>query len=580
MNVRHLPFCSTTVLVGVIFAVVVLLPHILQRMDPLYPFRGIEIMPADQEHYYAARVREEMDGFSGGANTFYSSPKDQPALQPALPEWCIAEIARIFGLSASSAFVLTKGVLAFFLMLSMVSFFTLATGKKWAALLVATTLLFAGSALHAPWNLPRFLFSSFSLDALRFARLVNPLWSSLWFFAALAGVASWLRERRTWKMLFVGFCLAMMLYAYVYAWTYLGTALVLLLVWCCFQRDMARVRDLFVLAVCIALLGIPYLLNVWALLQHPWYAETAARLGLVHLRTPVFGVWSVVFLLLSPFANRSWRDTAPLFPILALAGIIVLNQQILTGMFLVPHHYHWYFLQPLASGMLLLLVFSLLCRLARFPRLLSGAALALSLGSIMFGTVQQARAYRDMRVLWGHRQAYAPVLEFLRERTQPGVVVHSTVEGSLAEMVPVYTSADVYAAGNANASLTPMERARDTLFFDLWLRGVLPEEAEQRFHSDLRSEVSSRIYAIYYRELLGQYTAIPDTLLTEHSRAYARYFHLSLEEKLSHAPLHFLVVEPNTQPSEPIATLEMIGTVVFAEGGYRVLSLPAPVSAP
>jgi hypothetical protein len=574
MKIRGTPFHFVTALLGLLFTLTVLLPHILQRFDVQYPFRGIEIMPGDQEQYYAARVREVMDGFSGGGNTFYSSPKDQPAMQPALAEWCIAQMARLFGLDAMPAFVLAKGILAFGLVLAMVSFFTLATGKKWESLLTVTILLFAGSALHAPWNLPGFLFSSLSLDTLRFARLVHPLWSALWFFAALAALASWLRERGVRKILFMIFSFAMMLYSYVYAWTYFGALLGFLFLWTCVRRDAARVRDLLLLTAGITIFGIPYLLHTWVLIHHPWYADTAARLGLVHLRTPVFGVWAAVFLFLSPFANRAWRETAPLFPLLALSGILALNQQIITGIFLVPHHYHWYFLQPLAAGMLLLLVFSAVSTALHSPRVRQGATGVLLLGAISFGMVQQARAYREVRALWGSRQEYAPILAFLRERTQPGVVTYGTKPESLSEMIPIYTSADLYSAGNANASLTPMERARETLFFALWLRGVLPEEAKQKFLSDLRAEVSSRIYGIYYRELMGQYTAIPDALLEEHARVYEQYFHLSQNEKLSLYPLHYLVIEPQTPQTDALTMLEREGGIVFDEGGYRVFSLP------
>lgn len=576
---HHFPFLVASLSVSFLFALAVLLPHILQRFDRAYPFQGVVIMPLDQEDHYAARVREITDGFVTAANVFYDAPKDQPYLFPPLPEWTVAKLGQLLRIDPVRAFVVGKALNAFLLPLSFLGFLVSVSKRPWESLLSVVIFLFAGSVLSTPWNFFAFLQGTADYGFLRFARPINPLWTATWFFLALTLISSWLQKRSVWKVLVAACCTAILLHSYIYAWTYIGVSLFLLFLWFLWRHDWQRCRDLLLFACVWLFLGIPYFLNLIVALQHPWYAETAVRFGLVPKRTPVIGVWIMFFLLLSGFSGRLWKGSWPLLPALSVSGLFVLNQQLLTGQYLVPHHYHWYFIHPLASMFTVLAALSLLARLLVRLHLWRGTLYTLAfIFSLSFGFLQQERAYRMERGVWGERQQFAPVLGELSARTQPGVVVYATPMSALRNLIPVYTSADVYTAANADNYLTPHERARAAFFFDLWLQGVTPQAAQERFYADLRWSVGSRIYSIYYRELLGDYDKIPDDIVAEHVEAYRKYNALSLEEKLRLYPLHLLVLTPHDQLTPHLQALKERGQTLYEQDGFMVVSLVEPKS--
>ncbi len=565
-------FVVATLALAVLFAAVVLLPHGLQRTDFAYPFKGIEIMGADGELYYAARVREVTDGYWSVGNAYYSDLKDTPFVQPPLAEWVIAMIGKVLGIGPVGAFVLMKGVFAFLIVIAVTGAFVALTGETWVALTAVALMLFANALLNAPWDLPGIFRDSLSLGFLRFARPINPQWPMLWFFATLWMFASWMRVRSTRKIIIAALMTLMTLYSYVYAWTYIAATIGLLLLYFLIKRDRTRSKDLILFALLCIAGGLPYFWHVWVTIHHPWYADSAMRQGLVHSRHLVLGVWLLLFLPLSFCSRRLWPQTFPLLPSLAFGGLIVLNQQLVTGSALVPHHYHWYFIQPIASVTALILLFILIRRfLSRvvFQSLLIVACIS----AVAFGFLQQQRAYRDSRVQWGEVQGAAGVLNFLDRITKPGLIVAGAREDFIDVYAPLYTSADVYALRLANLYLVSRERAEDAFFFRLWVLGITPDAADTRLFTDLRAQVSSALYAIYYRESTGDFAAIPDSDVTLVTQAYREYYDLSLTEKLKLHPLDFLVIEKGDPETPALKAFRRIGKVVYQDERFTVLSL-------
>lgn len=572
---------------GLLFATVVLLPHLLQRTgEDGERFQGIEIMGIDAETYYAARERDTAEGFPRAANAWYADLKDEIAMQPALPEWVIATSGKFVGLSPLMALVISKGVFALLLVVVMTGFLASVAGgpeseraarfrasHKWTALVAVAVLLFAGSVLSAPWDLPTFLRDpSFSYGGfLRFGRPINPQWSTAFFFLTLWLLASWMQERRSWKVVLASLATVANLYAYVYAWNYIGLVAVLLLWWYAWKRDWRRVRDLLLFGLIFLLLGIPYFLNLWQLLHHPWYPASAMRQGLAPRHTPVIGAWLIALLVASFASKRVWTSTWPLLPVVAVSGLVAINHQVITGQYLVPHHYHWYFIHPLGVMIAFALLFALAAR--SLPRTLTQVALTLVFVlSFAFGWTVQVREYALQRQYWLDRQATAPVLKFLAEHTTPGTVVFATKDAALREYIVIYTPADVYSSQSGNLGLVSHERVEDALFFDLWLAGLSHEDAEARFLTDLTYDVSSRLFAIYYRERGGGITDVPKDILQREAAAYRRYARLSFEEKFRRYPMRLAVFVPGDEWTPELRTLKDSGTVVYDRDGYAVVS--------
>ncbi len=557
-------------LIATFFGAACVLPNILQRFDD--SFDGIVIMGTDQEFYYGGRVVSVEQGDWPVANQYYSEPKDQPYLQPAVPEATIYWIGRLFGLNALTSFTVSKFFFGVLLTIVMIGAWTSITKKPWLSIVAVCTLLFANAALNAPWDILKFLETGiFSSDFLRFARPINPQWSATWFFLALWILASWIKQRATWKASLIGICMAVMLYSYVYAWSYLAATLGLLFLWYFWKREWMRISDIGIIFAWFFLLGIPYLINMWELAHHPLYAETAARQGLIHKRFAVFGAYAVAFIVASLPTRKMLPATWPLVPALAIAGLIALNQQLITGTAIVFQHYHWYFIQPLAALLILTLIFFGISRFTtRNVQVLLG--IILCIGTIGFGYMQQMHAYNASEAEWDAYQIYAPVFEELSSIGTKGQVVFISKENAHArDLITVYTPLSAYMAGNANGYLTPTTRARDAMFFELWLEDLSLAEATERFPTDLRAFVSSRLYSIYYREFAGGYENIPDDIIDQQIEAYEEYLQLSTEEKLALYPLDFIIRTAKDIDTANWQTLKSHGKEIYNQNGISIV---------
>ncbi len=568
-NLWHIAVAS----LAIIFGIVCVFPNLLQRLDASASFQGVEFMGADQEHYYAARVREMYDGYPQAGNV-YREPKETPYIQPSFPERTIALFGRLFRMDAARAFIAAKALLGAALFFCFALFARSLSSRPWFALVSVTAILFAGSLVASPQALFRALAElNVPGDVLRFSRGVNPQWSGAWFFLAVFLLSSWMHRRRTIVAVAVGFCAVVLLYSYFYAWSYLGATILFLLLWCAWKRDWNRCCDLLLIGLIFLLAGIPYFLHLRDLLSHEWYAATSARQGLVQSREFVFGFFAFSLPLLAILARSLFPRTMPLLLSLGLGGILSLNQQLLTSQFLVPAHYHWYFIHPIAVVAFLLVFLLLLERVEtkfRF-RFLPHAITCLMIVAVVAGFLQQGKAYANNRATWAALQPAMPAYDFLSSYGT-GTVLGNMQTSIVIDLLPVYTPLDTYDADNANNYVTPLERARHTFFMTMWLQGLSFEEASVRFFEDLRATLSGRLFGLFYREAEGRYEDVPDAIVAETLEAYEAFLVLPFVDKVRY-PLDFALFTPFDERTPAWNEFFERGTVVFEQDGFAIIDL-------
>lgn len=556
---------------AVLLAGLVLLPSVLQRGDVRYPYQGIPMFGPDGEVFYAARVREIYDGYPGLGNPFYSDPKDIPALQPPLPEFTIASAGRLLGVDAVTAFFLAKAALSIGCFLAFAAFLFSVTGRPWISVLTTVSILMGGALLAAPWDLSHFLQpSQHQFDFLRFARAVNPQWSGFWFFAGLFAAAEWIGRRKRMPIIAAAICAIVLVYSYVYAWTYLLVIFGLLTLWHAAGKRWRYLADASLFWVVVTAASMPYAIHLFVVTRHPWYPESSERLGMV-LRhgPPVLGVWLGILLGLAFASRRIWPRTWPLLPALGLGAVIALNQHLVTGHYIVPHHYHWYFIQPIASALAVAMVLSLLPRRFLSSRVGVYAAFVLAAACVAIGGIQQWRAYEDRSEYWGMQQPAGDALRYVDRELRSGQSVY-TQDTEIANLIPILSSADVFYALNAILSLAPTERARFQYFFDLWLQGVTPEQAAREFPTTRRWTLSSRIHSIYYREAAGDYANIPDDDVEENIALFRQFYALSLRDKLTRYPITAVVTSPDDPKNSIWSAFLSCSREVFVANSYAV----------
>ena len=569
-------FWFVTAAVSILFACAVALPYVVQRMDPKANYQGIVMMPTDAETHYAARVREITDGFWETGNTFYSEPKHQPFLQPPVPEMAMAATAWILHVDPVYGLLLFSILGAIALVCTMVGFLSRVTGTKWIALLAVVVLLFAGKFLGSPWEILSIVKlptpESPVFDYLRFSRPVNPLWTVPWFFGFLWLLTAYLERggRMRWAAMLA--ILLVLLWSYVYAWTFTLVILVLLTTFLYFSGEKQKARQIAGLLIAFGILSLPYLWHLYETAHHPFFLESSQRLGMVRTHMPIVGIWALIFPVVALVSRSLWPRHWLLILACSLAGIIALNQHVITGSFIVPHHYHWYFIQPLASVFTIIALCIAWKHLNRLPKLTQPLFCVLVAFCVVWGFWQQYGRYREMAPLWASFQQYAPVMEYFKEHGKAGEVVYST-QWDLMDLLPVYTSVDVYTSTNANNYLVPHNRARDVYFFELWLKGVTTQQAAKDFSTTRRKELSSRIYAIYYREELGDYAKIPDAVVAKYLAEYRAYVRKPLSEKIQLYPLTYVVLKNTDDLTPELRSVISQGSTIWSDNGWNIVRM-------
>ncbi len=559
--------------ISLAFGFLCIAPSFIFSLDPAVGFRGVILEGTDAEYHYAARVREVQDGFWFTSNVYYGDHKDQPYLQPPVPEWAVALLAKLFHLGAANAIRFSQFIFGALVIFVMMGCFSEISGRRRWSIFAVSIFLLTGIPFLSWYTFYHILFGGQGmLEFLPFSRPINPQWSGLLFYGALWASTRWYRTGSRMALAWAAIGMALSFYSYIYIWTLYLSFMGLLGAYSLFCKEYRRVKDLTIFFLALFLAAFPYVLNAIRASRNPWYQETVMRLGLVHGRTPVVGS-IVLILLILPwlFWGRLGKNRVGVAS-LAWASLIVLNQQLVTGVSVVPAHYHWYFIKPI-TGILCTILFgswvgdliwknnSSLYRW-RFP-----LATIVVLVAFFWGGMYQYRSYQFARIFWTDQQKAAGVLQRMNQERGKRIIVYA--DGFLRDLIPIYTSADVYTATNAFSYFSSDDRARAAYFFDLWLQGISAEEAAQTLPTARRAELSSHLHAIYYHAATGANQNIPDQEVGEAVQVYARFLRLPLSEKLHLYPLTDLVFQKTLKDSRARAELRTVSVLVYEDPSFE-----------
>lgn len=362
-------------------------------------------------------------------------------------------------------------------------------------------------------------------EFLAWTRFANPVVSGALLLGVLLLWFSSLDGTKRRRIVLLGALSGLMAWLYIFFWLFLS---VLFSVWLCVQAWRKRWRDVRVLFVALGLdaaIGFAY---VWWVKMQTRASPEFVFVGPQTSHQPIIEksvILSVIVFLgvlwyTARRERRAWRDTEWALAALALTAVLAVNQQVVTGRSLEPHHFYFITDLPLA-GFLLLFSVAEIMRLWFPPRTTSLAGWAAALVLLWAGVGIQVATVRNASAAYLSDQRLAPAFEWIRRHPSPFVVL---ADDRVSELIPMYTGADVYYAMHANTyTTTPLARRMTAWYVRERLRGVQAEGARAAFEAR-RDYLGAYIFASqYYREKCGSRGCFPDAVMNQLVEGYAAF---------------------------------------------------------
>lgn len=427
------------------------LPHVVPW--PTGPMAWDWFLPVqnfEDELYYVAHINHFLRTGRLAGNTYLKEHEGDPYLQPSGNEAALA--------------VLSRPLFPHFRVLYL-----------WIAALFSAGLMFLGSRAAATLTASRWgpwlgaLLLAAGLDE-NLNRMIHPQADCflLLLFCFWAMRRVWQGGGRAWAAA-GGLAAGLLAYGYPFYGLYADVTLALLAAWCLWRRDR-RGLDFFLAASAAFLVSLPFALHNFGLRSLPQYAEVLVQNGFLSSRFPTLTASAV---LLAACAATRLLDPAdrPFFLAAFAAGLLCVNQHVITGMYppMVHEHFqHGYGLAIclLAAAALDRHAFSFLER--RGGWVAAGAAAA-------FLIAQLAKAGGPERA--NLREAIAttiPTLEWMDRNVPQGSVAVSPMQ--TASLIAAFTPARTFTGVYAYASMTPQSELTLRAFCEARLIGLTPDD--------------------------------------------------------------------------------------------------------
>lgn len=554
----------------------VIAPYAVFMYDASY--RGIAMTGADAEEYYVARMQEVYDGNPGLGNVFLAQ-KNQLHLIPGLGENIIARLGQASGMDAAVTSMVAKFLLPLLAALLVYALVYTLSASIPAALLAGAFVVAGDAVLGGPSTLMDIIAGRSPITSfLSFARPINPEVSAIFLFAALLILARVLYQNRQFTRLSIvalGLLAGGALYVSPFVSSFLFAFLGLSLLWFAFRKEYANAKALFASVMIGIVALVPYLLNLVALRQSPMYADLSLRQGLIHTNAPIIGLWVAALVVALFVWPRRFRAVRPFFATAIAALVILLNQQIFTGIAIQPTHYHWYLTKPLA-GMVLALFAAFLIEWLFKSKMLRGIAYG-SCFLILFVSAMsvQRASYTAHYAAAVASQAYTPVFSFLQTMS-PGQSVWAN--RTLSQYIAMYTKQDVPNHDFAQYDMASQDFLERRLLLEYALRKIAPADALATMQAE-REDIAYRLFGVHWRDQYGSYAAIPDSLLERYANDYtAAAVRQDISDQLRALGISVIVWDAESDPSWNIG--DALGTTpIFRTERFEVYQLATTTDA-
>ncbi len=554
---KHYLAILLALLVGAIY----IAPHTYFAYKESANYQGIYMSRAsDEEGYFTVINRIYENGEVGNPYIFEYKDKGVSEYYRIL-ELALAQFGKVFRLTISQLALVMKFFLPAILFVVVYLFMLALSGRKGTALLGGILVLLGNemARLSVSSIALTFLGKGLFNEFLQYSRPVNPEASAIFFFLALWLLLKLYQERNSKVLPIVaGIFVGALAYIYFYFWAFALVLCGIILIYAAITRNKALLKDFFFNIVAGIVAVLPFLIKVITLYSGASGKTDQSQIAKAFIHTHNFIFEKVILLpfliflffylwqFLKPEINqkiKAFNEHYRFLFFLLVTCVIVSNQQVITGIEIQQHHFHFFTNIPMfliASS-----VFSSALIYTYFFRF-SKIIFALLVFFVLLHAVGvQTSSYRYWAPQFSYYQRYAPIFSWLNEHSKKDDVVYS--DHVISEMIPMYTSDYVYSAEHAAAYPVPIARLTHNYFVDLYLRGVDSKSASEYFYKeDTRNEIGQYVFeGQYFRDLCGSSGCFPDSVLDQKIKDYKVFLGNSFETNLKQYKIDYAIWDKN-----------------------------------
>ena len=446
---RHYPAC----IVALFVAAVVFLPSFLfPFMADSYQRLNVGNFGVDEFHYLSMG-KELWEGHSP-SNPFLAEGKDWFNPQQVYASYLVLPF-RWLGLSelGIAGVATLYGLVGVFLLFLLIYFFALQLSRDKRLSLISALFVVLGYNF-----LTNYLFiHHFNM----YARPIIPLASALVFFLYLNLLLKSLQSEDRGYAVAAGAVFGLSFYTYFYAWTFISALNGILFALLLLAKEREQAKRVLALTGIGYLLGAPELYLLYSFSGTEMGRQILLFQGGIETRvfTLVKQSWLVLFFFCLFLYARPREKHWPLMLSLLLAGIVSINQGVITGREFQRFHYFWHFILPTVTVIGAYLLWQVVT--SALPRRL----LFYFLVFILFanGVIQGILGTFETLPLKNRLQDYRPIIDRLNLEQSPAVILAAN---ELPELLfVIYTNHDIFFHHHAGGAYnTSLETLRDAFF--------------------------------------------------------------------------------------------------------------------
>jgi len=465
-------------------------------------YKGIHLFSSDDNTYYVARMRDIVDGHGWISSPFIYEYKNQTPLLPPISEYLYMLPGTVFFLPLVTTLILDKflfPVLLFLLVYLLIFELTLRPKTLDGKINAIAGGLFVtlGYNLIDYSNVWR-VFTGALPGFILWTRPINPIIGAILIFIFLYNILQVVQNRSRHFVWLAGFVFSLMI-GYVFAWSLMLAIIGVMILIFLFQKQFRISMYLgYTLAIGF-LLSTPYWYALFLKMNRVDGQNISQKNGLIFTHQPLLNkallmmlAIFLICLLWEYWQKHRLRESISQWWLICLAfivgGLVVLNQQIITGRTIWPYHFVQYTI-PLSMVAMFALSYNFIKQKAS---IIWGAIVVFAVVFSLAYGVAVAKNFQYFVPQLKIMQRYAGVLQWLDRNAQLDcvVLVSEGADERLTRLIPGFTSCNVYTAHWIFAAQPDDERVLHNFLSLLRINGVSADAVEDYLtaHDDIVRE--------------------------------------------------------------------------------------------